>query len=146
MPALSITAGPSLPAAVALLRAAELPTEDLTEAHLRHFFIANSPDSVVGLVGLELHGRDALLRSLVVDPNARTKGIGSQLVEHVEAYARARGVQSIYLLTTTAEKFFAQRGYARVERSTAPESIRMTREFSSICPASSAFMFKHLEE
>ena len=144
MAALPITAGPSLSAAVALLRSAELPIEDLTDAHLQHFFMASSPDSVVGLVGLELHGRDALLRSLVVDPNARTKGIGCQLVEHAERYARARGVGSIYLLTTTAEKFFAQRGYARVERSTAPDSIRTTREFSSICPTSSAFMFKHL--
>jgi amino-acid N-acetyltransferase len=60
--------------------------------------MASSPP--VGLVGLELHGRDALLRSLVVDPNSRTNGIGSQLVEHAENYARARGVDSIYLLTT----------------------------------------------
>jgi amino-acid N-acetyltransferase len=144
MPGVSITAGPSLAAAVALLRAAELPTEDLTDSHLRHFFMASSPYTAVGLVGLELHGRDALLRSLVVDPNSRTRGIGSQLVVHAETYARARGIDSIYLLTTTAEKFFAQRGYARVERRDAPESISTTREFSSICPASSAFMLKRL--
>jgi len=144
--AISFTAGPSLSAATALLRAAELPTEDLTDSHLRQFFMASSPDSVVGLVGLELYGRDALLRSLVVDPNARTKGIGSQLVDYAENYARARGVGSVYLLTTTAEKFFAHRGYARAERSAAPDSIRTTREFSSICPASSAFMVKHLQE
>ena len=144
MPAVSITAGPSLAAAVALLRAADLPTEDLTDSHLRHFFMASSPHATVGLVGLELHGRDALLRSLVVDPNSRTKGIGAQLVEHAETYARARGVDSIYLLTTTAEKFFAHRGYARVERRNAPERISTTREFSSICPASSAFMLKLL--
>ena len=144
MPAVSITAGPSLTAAVALLRAAELPTEDLTDSHLRHFFMASLPNEAVGLVGLELHGREALLRSLVVDPNLRTKGIGSQLVEHAEAYARARGVESIYLLTTTAEKFFAHLGYSRVERRDAPEGISTTREFSSICPANSVFMLKHL--
>ena len=85
MPALSITAGPSLSAAVALLRAAELPTEDLTESHLQHFFMASSPVSVVGLVGLELHGRHALLRSLVVHPNVRAKRIGSELIDHAEA-------------------------------------------------------------
>ena len=144
MPPVSITAEPSLAAAVALLRAAELPTEDLTDSHLQHFFMASSPNVAVGLVGLELHGCDALLRSLVVDPNSRTKGIGSQLVEHAETYARARGVASLYLLTTTAERFFAHRGYARVERRNAPESISTTREFSSICPASSAFMLKRL--
>ena len=146
MPALSITAAPTLSAAIRFLRAAELPTEDLTDSHLQHFFMASSRDSAVGLVGLEIYGRDALLRSLVVDPSVRTEGIGSQLVEYVETYGRARGVEAVYLLTTTAENFFARRGYARIERSTAPESIRTTREFASICPASSAFMVKHLQE
>jgi amino-acid N-acetyltransferase len=54
------------------------------------------------------------------------------------------GVEVVYLLTTTAESFFAHRGYRRIERSQAPESIRSTREFSEICPASSAFMSKRM--
>jgi amino-acid N-acetyltransferase len=129
-----------------LLRVAELPTGDLTESQLRHFFVASSRDSTVGLVGLELYGRHALLRSLVVDPAARMEGIGSQLVEYAEAHARELGVGSIYLLTTTAVRFFVHRGYACVERGTTPECIHATREFASICPASCAFMIKHLQE
>jgi amino-acid N-acetyltransferase len=127
------------------LRAADLPIEDLTDFHLQHFFIATSMGSAVGLVGLELHGRDALLRSLVVDRHARTKGIGTRLVDQAEAHARICGIESIYLLTTTAERFFAHRGYARIERNIAPESIRTTREFSSLCPTNSALMLKHLQ-
>jgi amino-acid N-acetyltransferase len=146
MDGFAITARPPLAAAVALLRAADLPTEDLTNSHLEHFFVAGPPESALGLVGLELFGRYALLRSLVVNPQARTAGIGSRLVGHAEAYAHSGGVESIYLLTTTAEGFFAARGYARAERRTAPESIRGTREFASLCPASSAFMVKHLRE
>ena len=146
MDGVEITARPPLASAVALLRAAELPIEDLTEPHLEHFFMVGSPESPGGVVGLELFGRHALLRSLVVDPRVRATGIGSRLVEHAEAHARAHGAESIYLLTTTAEGFFGARGYARTERSTAPESIRGTREFESLCPASSAFMVKHLTE
>jgi amino-acid N-acetyltransferase len=146
MSSVSIAARPSLADAVALLRAADLPTEDLTESHLEHFFCASTPDAVVGLVGLELHDRDALLRSLAVSRDARTAGIGSRLVEHIENYARSRGVGCMYLLTTTAESFFARRGYAPTERATAPATIRSTREFSTLCPASSAFMVKHLQE
>jgi len=108
--------------------------------------MAGAPESAVGLVGMELFSRHALLRSLVVDPKVRATGLGSRLVEHAEAHARAHGAESIYLLTTTAEGFFGARGYARTERSTAPESIRGTREFASLCPASSAFMIKHLSE
>jgi len=146
MDGVEITARPPLAAAVALLQVAELPIEDLTESHLEHFFMAGLPESPVGLVGLELFGRHALLRSLVVDPRFRATGIGSRLVEHAEAHARAHGVESIYLLTTTADGFFIARGYVHAERSTAPESIRGTREFASLCPASSAFMIKHLSE
>jgi len=146
MDGVEITARPPLAAAVALLQAAELPIEDLTDSHLEHFFMAGDPESPVGVVGLELFGRHALLRSLVVDPQIRATGIGSRLVEHVEAHARAHGAEAVYLLTTTAEGFFGKRGYARTERSSAPESIRGTREFASLCPASSALMIKHLSE
>ena len=146
MDGVEITARPPLAAAVALLQIAELPIEDLTDSHLEHFFMAGEPESPVAVIGLELFGRHALLRSLVVDPRVRATGIGSRLVEHAEAHARAHGAESIYLLTTTAEGFFSDRGYARTERSTAPDSIRGTREFANLCPASSAFMVKHLPE
>jgi N-acetylglutamate synthase-like GNAT family acetyltransferase len=53
-------------------------------------------------------------------------------------------VRRIFLLTTTAEAFFARRGYGRIAREHAPESIRTTCEFADICPASSALMVKTL--
>jgi amino-acid N-acetyltransferase len=141
-----ISGRPGRAAAVALLEAAGLPTEDLADEKLEHFFLAGDRAAPAGLVGLELFGRVALLRSLVVAAAARTTGIGTKLVAHVEAFAASRGVRSIYLLTTTAEAFFAARGYSRVERSTAPGPIRSTREFADLCPSSSAFMVKQLEK
>jgi amino-acid N-acetyltransferase len=74
----------------------------------------------------------------------RSRGIGKQLVSHAENEARALGVSNMYLLTTTAEPFFSSLGYVKADREQAPEGIRATREFSSICPASSAFMVKRL--
>jgi amino-acid N-acetyltransferase len=135
---------PRLSAAVALLAAAGLPTEDLSESHCEHFFYSGPDQLPHGLVGLELFGEVALLRSLVVSGERRGSGCGSQLLAHAEQHARARGVKCVYLLTTTAEAFFARFGYACVARDTAPAAIRSTREFSGICPASSAFMLKRL--
>jgi amino-acid N-acetyltransferase len=66
------------------------------------------------------------------------------LTDHAEHYAASMGVRSIYLLTTTAEPFFKRLGYERIERSQAPCSMQQTREFASLCPASSAFMVKAL--
>jgi amino-acid N-acetyltransferase len=130
--------------AVALLQSQGLPVSDITDEHLEHFFFLGSDGSPAGLVGVELYGTDALLRSLVVDGSARRNGLGASLVEHAEQYAATKRVRSIYLLTTTAETFFKRLGYERIDRSQAPPSIKRTREFASLCPASSSFMMKTL--
>jgi amino-acid N-acetyltransferase len=141
---LKISRGPTLEATVALLHDAKLPTEDLTAAHCEDFFFAGTRDQPSGLVGLEIFGDVALLRSLVVVEERRGTGEGAALVNHAETVAQARGVKVMYLLTTTAEHFFARHGYARAARDTAPAAISATREFASICPASSTFMFRRL--
>jgi amino-acid N-acetyltransferase len=139
-----IVAHPQFESVKSLLASANLPTADLTEDHCRDFFYTGPKDAPTGLVGLELLGDVALLRSLVVAPGDRKTGAGSALVKHAEAYARDRGVRSLYLLTTTAEPFFAKRGYERAAREAAPAAIRATKEFAGLCPASSAFMSKLL--
>ena len=141
---MDIAAGPTRSGATRLLESAGLPTSDLDGAQLQHFFFIGTASVPTGLVGLELCGEQALLRSLAVAPSAREGGAGTALVEHAEAHARSHGARDVYLLTTTAADFFARRGYVRIGREAAPESIRSTREFADICPASSALMVKHL--
>lgn len=140
-----INAKPTLSAAVALLTSANLPVEDLTDQHCRHFFFLGPSAAPEGLVGLEIFGPIALLRSLVITAAQRGTGAGTRLLLHAEAHAREQGVRQVYLLTTTAEDFFARRGYQRCAREAAPAAIRSTREFAGICPASSAFMCKQLQ-
>ena len=135
---------PARASAVRLLEDARLPADDLTVELVEDFFCIGSRTSPVGLVGLEVRGEHALLRSLVVASGIRSRGAGTALVGSAERYARSRGVRELYLLTTTAEDFFARRGYVRIARADAPEAIRATREFAHICPASSAFMRKTL--
>ncbi len=136
--------GPSLAVVVALLEAAELPASDLSVAHMRHFFYVGAETGPLGIVGIEPCGPDALLRSLVVRADARGTGLGGALVARAESHARSQGISTLYLLTTTAERFFAARGYVAAERDAAPAAIRGTREFADFCPVSSAFMLKRL--
>jgi len=143
-PSSSVSPHPSLDVVVRMLGAAKLPTEDLMPAHCEHFFFLGDASAPGGLVGVELFGDVALLRSLAVAEERRGRGEGSALLHHAERYARARGVRAIYLLTTTAEEFFMRHGYAHVPRESAPAAIRSTREFASICPASSAVMTRQL--
>jgi amino-acid N-acetyltransferase len=141
---MNIIAHPSESAAKRLLVEAGLPTADITAQHLQHFFFCGPGQDIEGLIGLELYGEVALLRSLAVAPNQRGSGLGSRLVEHAERYARDQGVKSLYLLTMTAEAFFMRLGYVRIARDEAPADIKTTTEFSGICPTSSAVMVKYL--
>ena len=143
-PSLTISTRPDLDVAIRILQEANLPTEDLTEAKVERFSFAGPASQPTGLVGLEIYGDVALLRSLVVAPDRRGQGDGQTLLAHAEHQARSSGVRTLYLLTTTAETFFARQGFVRVPRIDAPAAIRSTREFAGICPASSAFMGKAL--
>jgi amino-acid N-acetyltransferase len=70
--------------------------------------------------------------------------MATALVKHVEAYVVDQGIDRLYLLTNTAEAFFARLGYRTLPRSAAPQAIRDTSEFSSLCPDDAAFMGKEL--
>lgn len=126
----------------ALLTTNQLPVSDLTD-RIQLLGIWREA-RLVGVIGLGPHGDVGLLRSLAVDASLRGTGLGGQLVERLESLAASEGTQSLYLLTTTAESFFQKRGYRCIPRESAPAAIRETSEFSSICPASSAFMCKVL--
>ena len=68
-----IRARPPRSTAVALLQAQELPVSDITDEHLEPFFFVGSDGSPTGLVGLEIYGADALLRSLASIDRMRLK-------------------------------------------------------------------------
>lgn len=135
----AVTIEPARPADEAgirqLLRRAGLPHEDFA-AHLAHFLVARSGRELVGAVGFERHGGDALLRSLVVAPDWQGDGLGGALVKRLAAEAQRAGVEQFYLLTTTAEKFFARRWFRRLPRDQVPAAVAATPEFQSLCPAS----------
>lgn len=117
---------------------------DLTAAHLKDFLVAERSGSVTGAVGLEPYGSSGLLRSLVVSPAIRGHGSGTRLVDALETRARELGITELWLLTTTAADFFARLGYAPAERDRAPEAIKDTAEFKSLCPSSAVCMVKTL--
>lgn len=138
------------PDVAALLTQAELPTEDLssdaqTPASTVSLFAAHQQGALVATVALELYGQHALLRSLAVAEHKRGSGLGELMLEYAEQQARSQGVASLYLLTTTAQAFFAQRAYIDADRDSAPAAIAACRQFSGICPGSAAFMCKPLD-
>ncbi len=122
---------------------AHLPYDDVN-SHLRHFIMASEGEVIVGFVGLEVYDHIGLLRSLVVAPDVRKRGIARDLVERLCEHAVAQGVRDLYLLTVDAEDYFSRRGFKRIERLLAPRPIRTTRQFSELCPSSAILMYRSL--
>lgn len=127
-----------------LLRACDLPVAGVDEAAMERFVVVERDGAIIGVAGLEIYGRDALLRSVAVSAEARTAGLGSALTEQVLAQAPVLGVQRVYLLTTTAESFFARRGFAAADRAGVSAEMQASVEFREACPASAALMLREL--
>ena len=129
-----------LPAIERLLASSGLPTAGVGEA-LRGFVVAESNREIVGVVGLEMCCDEyALLRSTAVAPDWRGTGLGRRLVTHAIAEAESRGIKALYLLTTTAERYFPSFGFVKTQRDAVPDEVKQSVEFREACPASATVM------
>ncbi len=132
-----------LPAVERLLSESGLPLAGVSDS-LATFVVAERGTDLVGVAGLEVCGDNALLRSVAVRPDGRGRGIGRALITRMIADAEARGLGALYLLTTTAERYFPQYGFVQVTRDAVPAAIRATAEFQSACPESATVMSRKL--
>ena len=132
-----------LPRVTELLAAVDLPCQDIGE-HMPNFLLIENDGKLSGVVGLEVSGSFALLRSLAVKETERRSGLGKALVDKIISYAQLNNVEKIFLLTTTAEEFFRKRGFAAIEREALPAEIKSTEEFKSICPLSATCMVREI--
>jgi amino-acid N-acetyltransferase len=128
---------------VKLLQSQKLPSDDLP-ASLNGFFTVFEEGLLVGLIGMDRYGSFALLRSMVVHPAYRNRQIAEKLVAMLEEKAIISGLKAMYLLTETAENYFAKKGYEIVERKLVPQDLLKSTEFSHVCPVSAIVMKKQL--
>lgn len=131
---------------IRLLETADLPREGLDDQWGAGFAVAVEDGDVVGAAGIERYGRYGLLRSVVTDPRRRGCGIGEALVRNRLAWAGTEGLEGVFLLTTTAARYFPRLGFARVDREALPLEIRESKEFASLCPDSAVAMRYDIDE
>lgn len=128
-----------LPAVLALVTQAALPPDGVAE-HIGGFLVAAREGEVVACAGLEVYGSCGLLRSVVVRPDHRGRGVGRAVVAAVIERARARGLSHLYLLTTTAAGYFARMGFRPLDRDRVPAQVQASAEFSAGCCAAAQAM------
>jgi N-acetylglutamate synthase-like GNAT family acetyltransferase len=124
-----------------LLSVNDLPTEGVAE-NFTQFLVADDQGVIVGAIGLEKFGSTALLRSAVVANEHRGSGIGQRLVNELLERAAQNGLAQLYLLTTTAEDYFARFGFAPTTRSAVPHAVKASAEFRGACPDTATVMVR----
>lgn len=127
-----------------LLREAGLPVDEVTE-WLPRYVVAEADGRLVGVAGLEVHGTDGILRSVVVEPERQGTGLGGRLAATVIASARSAGLRRLYLLTETAAGYFPRHGFRRIPRESASPAVQDSVEFREACPDSAVAMMLELE-
>jgi amino-acid N-acetyltransferase len=133
-----------LPQIRSLLERLHLPLAGVDE-HLATMLVAKHGEQIVGTAALELYADGALLRSVAVEPDQQGKQLGHQLTDAALRMATIRGANAVFLLTTTAERFFPRFGFEQISREQVPTSVRESVEFQSACPASATVMRKQLQ-
>ena len=132
-----------LPEIRSLLQRLELPIAGVDD-HVRTMLVAREDGHVVGTAALELYADGALLRSVAVDPRRQGTRLGHELTEAALRLAGEHRRDTVFLLTTTAERFFPKFGFEPIARAEVPPSVQASIEFRSACPASAIVMRRRL--
>ncbi|HEY8852245.1 MAG TPA: arsenic resistance N-acetyltransferase ArsN2 [Gemmatimonadaceae bacterium] len=132
-----------LTAVESLLSASDLPLDGVKD-NFSNFVVAEDDGEIAGAIGLEEFGAVALLRSAVVSPEHRGSGVGRRLVERLLEGAEVAAIEELYLLTTTAEKYFPRFGFTRTTRSTVPDAVKTSAEFQGACPDTAVVMTRRV--
>ncbi len=124
------------------LRQVSLPIDDLSQSKGTFFRFMNRKGEPAGFGGIELHGKNALLRSIVVPPGLQKSGYGTAITRSLLRYAEMMGAESGYLLTMEAVPFFNKLGFKAIAKSDAPPEILATPQASGLCPSTATLMVR----
>lgn len=122
-----------LPNIIRFLKDNGLPTNGVDKC-FNSFVVAEDKNGFwVGIAGIELYGKSGLLRSVAVDKQYRGLGHGRTLVDAILRNAKAKGVQTVYLLTESADAYFKGLGFEAVDRKNIEEAVKASPEFTECC-------------
>lgn len=120
-----------VPAIDALLGKYEMPPMAAPD-EIESLVIRADDGGISGCVNLQLVGDDAYLFGLAVLPDRRGEGLGWVLADTVLRRSRILGVSRVYLITSDAADFFANRlGFHRVPIEDVDPKIRDSANFAN---------------
>jgi amino-acid N-acetyltransferase len=117
----------------------KLPVSGIDD-HWKTFIVARDGEAIVGCGGSEAYKFAALIRSVAVADSHRSRGIGRSIVRQLLDRLASRGIREFYLLTTTAQPYFAKRGFKPIDRDEIHPQLLASTELQGACPESAVCM------
>jgi amino-acid N-acetyltransferase len=122
-----------------LLIGSLLPSRDVGGASQR-FIVASEAGRLLGCAGLQVSGEDGLVRSMAVHWTRRNAGLGTRLHQRLLFEATLAGVKRLYVVTATAEDFFAGHGFKKIAAKDVPVELQASEEFTAFAPGGGTVM------
>lgn len=101
-------------------------SRELIEMEITRFSVVEHDGAIVGCAAIYPFSeeRAAEMACLAVTTQFRRGGLGERLMQHVEARARAAGLERLFVLTTRTEHWFRERGFVEVSPDQLPQQKR----------------------
>lgn len=103
----------------------ERPREQI-ELEIAHFYVAERDGRVIACAALlpadTSANAPAEIACVVTHPDYRNTGRAENLLQHVEASAKAAGISSVFVLTTRTDHWFIEQGYEKGSLDCVPDS------------------------
>jgi N-acetylglutamate synthase-like GNAT family acetyltransferase len=96
-----------------MIEQANLPPMFIDE-FLDGFLVGEREGEILGCGGQEMYGTSAVIRSVVVSPQAQGTGLGGRIARLLLERAREAGASDAYLFTMDAWEFWKHLGFADV--------------------------------
>ncbi len=119
---------PDLEDVISLLIDEDLNIDGVHE-NIGSFVVAMEGDELVGCGGAEAFQFVALIRSVAVEPDHRSRGIGRRIVREMLDRLSSRGLREFYVVTEKADGWFRKRGFKPCERDEVHPQILASTEF-----------------
>lgn len=124
-----------------LLQQNNLYTEGITEKNVQ-FFAMYEEEIVLGIGAFTVCGEFAMLRSVCINHRYQKRGLGNVLCNQLFIKAKELGLENIYLLTDTAERFFKKQNFNRIKREELPKVLENNILVQSACSMNSVVMHR----
>ena len=128
--------------ALILLEKTGLQSIGLAEHFPSGYAVARDPKTgaLAGLVGIERHGDDGMLRVVAVHPSFRGAGLARALVLAAMDLAGVVGLRDLYVLSRIAPQAFARMGWKKISREDLPAELEVVDAVREMDPSSATIL------